>query len=243
MAAPNRSIYLATPCYGGLAYVDYMRGVLALGPQCAARGVRLQLQIGAGEALIGRGRATVMARFLATDASHLLFVDADIGFEPEAAFRLLDSGHDVVGGIYPRKGPRTGDELDELADGTSQQSAGFRTVASLGAGFLLISRAAAVRMTEGYPQLRARLGDLKGAGVTEAAMVFDSFIDPETRRYLNDYQAFCRRWRDLGGLLWADTQGRLTHVGALAEPPADDVPRLDVPAAKTLSSEAEDRLG
>lgn len=214
MQAAGASIYLATPCYGGLAYAAYMSSLLALRPAFQSRGVDLHLDLSGGEALIGRGRAATMTKFIASPATHLLFVDADIGFAPQDALRLLDSGLDVVGGVYPRKPPASGDELDELPPGQSQRNDGFETVASIGTGFMMISRQAALRMAQSHPQLRASLVDMPSAGVAETVMVFDSMIEPGTRRYLSDYQAFCRRWRDLGGEVWADRAGRLVHVGA-----------------------------
>ena len=217
VAASSPSIYLATPCYGGLAYATYMAALLALRPACQARGVGLQIDLSGGEALIGRGRAATMTKFLASDGTHLLFVDADIGFALEDVFRLLASGKDVVGGAYPRKGPGRGFELDDLPGGSGVTDGSLRTVASVGTGFLLISRAAARRMTDGYPQLRASLVDMPSAGVPETVMVFDSMIDPATRAYLSDYQAFCHRWRALGGEVWVDEACRPTHVGAAPE--------------------------
>lgn len=211
------SLYLATPCYGGLAYSPYMSALLALRPACQIRGVGLRIDLSGGEALIGRGRAATMTKFLASDATHLLFIDADIGFAPDDVFRLLASDKDVVGGAYPRKAPGRGDELDDLPAGSGRQDGSLRTVASVGTGFLLISRPAAQRMTDGYPQLRASLVDMPSAGVAETVMVFDSMIDPATRAYLSDYQAFCHRWRALGGEVWVDMACRLTHVGAAAE--------------------------
>jgi len=204
---------VATPCYGGLAHALYMRSLLALRSACQAEGVELQLDLGGGEALIGRGRAGMLAKFLASGASHLIFVDADIGFAPEAVFRLLRSGHDVVGGVYPRKIREAGFEMGELLGEAAPD--GFQPVTFVGAGFLLISRAAAQRITEAYPGLRAGLGDVRGAQVSHAAMVFDSFVEPETGRYLADHEAFCRRWRDIGGVVWADLRTRLVHVGQI----------------------------
>jgi hypothetical protein len=213
----------------------YTQSLLALRPACAARGVGLALDLGGGEALIGRGRAGMLARFLASQATHLLFVDADIGFTPEAVFRLLASGRDVIGGVYPRKGLdlaalRTalaaGDpnpmgravrpEFEPLAGAPAAGDDGLLTVASVGTGFLMVSRHAAQRMTEGYPQLRARLGDVSGSNVPEAVMVFDSFIDPDSGRYLTDFEAFCRRWRDLGGEVWADPGCEIAHLSEVA---------------------------
>jgi hypothetical protein len=158
-----------------------------------------------------------MTKFLATDASHLLFVDADIGFTPDDVFRLLDSGLDVVGGVYPRKGPASGDEFDALPAGATRWDGDFQTVASVGTGFMMIARAAALRITQAHPELRASLIDMPSAGVPQTVMVFDSTIDPDTRAYLSDYQAFCHRWRALGGEVWADHASRLSHVGALVE--------------------------
>jgi len=204
-------LHLATPCYGGSAHVLYLRSLLALRAACAAGEIPLEIDLAGGEALIGRARAAMMAKFLAGQASHLLFVDADIGFEPQAAFRLLGSGREVVGGVYPRKVSDAGFEVGApLGPATPD---GFQPVSFVGGGFLLVSRAAAERMSAAYPRLQASLGDLRGAAVREAAMVFDSFIEPETGFYLADHQAFCRRWRDLGGEVWADLQVPLVHVG------------------------------
>lgn len=217
-------LHLATPCYGGQAHVVYMRSLLALRPACAARGITLWPDIGGGEALIGRGRGAYLAKFLRSQATHLLFVDADVGFPPQAVFRLLESGHDVAGGLYPRRAQdwaavRGGAPLAWEADDLPGEAAGadgFRRMAAVGAGFLMITRAAAERMAQAYAGLRAGLADVHGADPGQALMVFDSFVEPETRRYLNDWQAFARRWRDLGGEVWADTRAGLTHMGEAA---------------------------
>lgn len=85
-------LYLASPCYGGLAHVGYMRAVLALRAACAERDIALQLDLGGGEALISRARAGMLARFLATEATHLLFVDGDVAFDAAGILRQLDAG-------------------------------------------------------------------------------------------------------------------------------------------------------
>ena len=179
------SLYLATPCYGGQAHVVYMRSLLAFETACAARSLPLHTELSGGEALISRARGGLLAGFLRSAMSHLLFVDADVGFDAEDIFRLLASGHDFAGAAS---------EMEALAP-----------------GLLLISRAAAQRLSDGYPQLMASLRDVRGAGADKAPMVFDSMVDPDTRRYLSDYQAVCRRWRDLGGAIWADPQVRLVR--------------------------------
>jgi hypothetical protein len=160
------SLHVATICYGGQAGVGYMRSALALEAACAERNLPLRLELGGGEALIGRARAGMMAQFLAGQASHLLFADADAEFTPDEVFALLGSRAEVA--------------IREP-------------------GLLLIAREAAARIGAAHPELAASLRDLRGAGAAPAAMVFDSLIEPETRRYLSDIESFCRRWRDLGG--------------------------------------------
>lgn len=193
------SIYLSTLCYGGMAHASYMDSLLALRAACAERQVPLQIDLSGGEALVCRGRAAAMAKFLATSASHLLIVGSDVRFLPATIFRLLDFAVEVAGAaLSPADVQPDPDER--------QQRDGFQAVAGIGSGLLLISREAASRMTEGYPELTAKFGDMPSAGVTQAVMVFDSMRDPATGRYLADYYAFCRRWRALGGKIWADTE-------------------------------------
>ena len=93
-----RSIYLATNCYGGMAHADYMSALLAFRPACAARGVNLHIDLAGGEALVGRGRATLMAKFLASDATHLLFAESNLFFSAAEVFSLLDFDQDVAAG-------------------------------------------------------------------------------------------------------------------------------------------------
>jgi len=80
----------------------------------------------------------------------------------------------------------------------------------------MISREAVQRICDAHPELRAKLGDMADKLAPEAVMIFDTMIEPETGQYLSEDYAFCRRWRDLGGEIWADMTARLTHVGHAA---------------------------
>ena len=103
----NEQIHLvvATPCFGGQVSSIYASSIFQLQRALRAKSnVDLKVHLRDGDALITRARANLVTLFLDDPAAtHLLFVDADIGFTPEQVFRLIESGADVVAGVYPIK--------------------------------------------------------------------------------------------------------------------------------------------
>src|ERR1700759_414166 len=95
-------LVVATPCFGGQVSSIYASSIFAL--QRAAHGMSnldLMVHLRDGDALITRARANLVTLFLDNPAAtHLLFIDADIGFTPDQVFRLIESGADVVAGVY-----------------------------------------------------------------------------------------------------------------------------------------------
>src|SRR3982074_1018365 len=98
-------LMVATPAFGGQVSTIYAGSIFHL--QRAARfrpNLDLTVLMRDGDALITRARANLVTLFLDDpSATHLLFVDADIGFQPDQVFRLIESGADVVAGVYPIK--------------------------------------------------------------------------------------------------------------------------------------------
>ena len=86
---------MASVCYGGLAHARLLRALLALRSACVERGIPLRLDLGGGEALISRARAGMMARFLASDATHLIFADSEGLFSTDRIFALLEAGDGI----------------------------------------------------------------------------------------------------------------------------------------------------
>jgi hypothetical protein len=228
-------LYLATPCYGGTINLKYMHSVLALQEACRARGIGLYVDLMGGDALITRARSRLAAQFLAHgEATHILFCDADIGFAPENVFRLLEADKPVIAAVCPMKHidwararvAAKADAPDLMAaslgyvvrfiptpDNSVEIENGIAKVAYGGTGFLMIARPALQRIVDAHPELHAKMGDMGDKLAAEAVMVFETMIEPETGQYLSEDYAFCRRWRDLGGEIWADMEARLTHAG------------------------------
>jgi hypothetical protein len=104
----KRKLFVATPMYGGQCAGMYTRSIADLAALCAKYSIGLQLYFLFNESLITRARNYCVDEFLRSEATHLMFIDSDIGFNPQDVIALLalqddESPYDVIGGPYPKK--------------------------------------------------------------------------------------------------------------------------------------------
>jgi len=97
------SLFIATPMYGGLCYGTYLESMLKLQAWLISKDIDAYFSFLYNESLITRGRNTLVNDFLKGDATHMMFIDADISFEPEHFFKMLDADVDIICGVYPKK--------------------------------------------------------------------------------------------------------------------------------------------
>jgi hypothetical protein len=229
-------LVVATPCFGGQVSSIYASSIFQLQRAVRAKSnIELKVLMRDGDALITRARANLMTLFLDDPtATHFLFIDADIGFEPEQVFRLIESGADMVAGVYPikrvnwdkakrvieSKRPKVPsaalDYVLEINDPDHVAVVnGFTRVRYAGTGFLMIRRHVFEKMCVAYASLQFfREHSLDAlAGSPNRFALFECMIDAKSGTYLSEDFAFCKRWTDMGGEIWADLQSRLDHVG------------------------------
>jgi hypothetical protein len=231
-------LFIATPCFGGMVTAVYAGSLLKLLFACQQRNVELKTQMMGGDALVTRARANLVANFLDDPTmTHLLFIDADIGFEPAQVFRLLDFDADVTAAVYPIKRVNWRKMAGLAATGRTDLAAasldyvldvedrtrivtrdGFIKLRYAGTGFLMIRRAVLEAMCQRYPELKFRhqyaAADEFGPSENRYAL-FDCMIDQATGSYLSEDYSFCARWTAMGGEIWADASSRLVHVGSI----------------------------
>lgn len=105
----KNKLFVATPMYGGMAAGLFARSIADLSALCTHHGIQLQFYFLFNESLITRARNYCCDEFLRSDATHLMFIDSDIGFDPNDVLGLLamtsdpTNGYDVIGGPYPKK--------------------------------------------------------------------------------------------------------------------------------------------
>ena len=227
-------LFLSTPCYGGLCLEKYMKSIIQLQMLLMREGVQLMLDTTENESLVHRARNVSIGRFMQkTDADFFMFIDADVEFDAQSVLRLLNSGHDVSCAVYPKKVVMW-DQAREAVENSDERNMALLSsslVANIGAtkrsvvngfvevldgptGFMMISREALNKMHEHYKDLNCK-NDHQNRDFDEYCAIFDCMIDPDSKRYLSEDYAFCRRWQQIGGKIYADCNTTLGHVGNL----------------------------
>ena len=170
-------IFIGTPCYGGMITADYFKSCMQLVALAASKKIELQFATIGNESLITRARNTIVQLFMDGDYTHLMFIDADLAFNPEAVIKMIEFDKDVVTGVYPRKtidwikvkkrlkeNPNISE--DELLAASLQYNLnvknpdrievqkGFIEVMDGATGFMLIKRNVFKRMADVYPDLK-----------------------------------------------------------------------------------------
>jgi hypothetical protein len=170
-------VFIGTPAYGGNVSSFYTQGIATLFKIAGAYGLNFGLETIANESLITRARNNIVQDFIESDFSHLIFIDADIDFQPVDVFKLLLRKKDVISGAYPVKGinwdatvgaktpqaareaathyvinltPKQLEEHKGKKDIKISLTDGLLEVYDTGTGFLCISRDAIDKMIEAY---------------------------------------------------------------------------------------------
>src|SRR5688572_25346759 len=64
-------------------------------------GIQSALLILEGNCHVDDGRNSIVRDFLESDCTDLVFIDADVTFEPKSLVTLCGYNEDIVGGVYP----------------------------------------------------------------------------------------------------------------------------------------------
>ena len=231
---------IAVPCYDQLVTEPFLLSCIKMTMSFTSIGLNFGLST-VSDSLINRGRNTLVAKFLANPQfTHLMFIDADIGFDHEDVIKLLWHDKDIITGSYPIKSINW-EDIKALSDkgveanqlmtksmryvvnaikGRSGEVAvenGALRIYEAGTGFMMIKRSVFEKMIEEYPELKYTddTGSLNEEEMKWTFAFFDSFIDKETNRYLSEDYGFCHLYSDIGGEIWVDPGLEFTHVGRM----------------------------
>jgi len=213
-------VFIATPCYGGMLTDLYFHSVLLLGNELSRNNVYYGVYTIRNESLVTRARNSLVAMFLESNYTDILFIDADIQFDSQSVLRMLSMNKHVIGGAYTAKQIPPRFTLNfcfdgDMADRKLVVDNGAIEVEEIGSGFLLIKRETLEKMMDAYPELKYN-NDISSYSKNLDPFFysfFDTMLDQATHRYLSEDYTFCRRWRDIGGKIWLDPKTILNHIG------------------------------
>jgi hypothetical protein len=149
--------------------------------------------------------------------SHMLFIDADMGFEPELIRDMIDFDKPLTGTFYARR------QMPASVVGAALHpdhsfpdiKSGFLPAAYVGGGVMLIKRSMMKEMLEKKPELidalPSVLAQATSLPLTRLIRAFDTII--EDNRRLSEDISFCSRWIECGGEIWANVMHKIDHVG------------------------------
>ena len=205
-------VHICMPCYGGMLTESTFMSYIKWSNAARQLGIDWTMETMTNESLISRARNTLTAKFLHNkDSTHLMFIDADIGWEPWHLMVLLDRQVDVIGGLYPMKSLPVKWCVNGF-DGAEEGANGLQEVTKTGTGFLLIKRDVFEKL-DAHPAVKPFINDI-GLPV-ELNPHMKTYFDTAVRenRYYSEDWTFCENWRDIGGKVWVDKRVLLKHTG------------------------------
>jgi hypothetical protein len=236
----KRKLFVATPMYGGQCAGPFTKSCLDLTTVCMKYGVQVQFFFLFNESLITRARNYLVDEFLRSDATHLMFIDSDIDFNPMDVVALLALDKDIVGGPYPKKtiawekvldaakfgladnNPLllenySGDYVFNVAPGTKEirMDAPVK-VLEIGTGFMMVRKDVFPKFAAAYPELSYKPDHNRTVhfdGSREIMAYFDTVIEPESKRYLSEDYMFCQWVRKIGIDIYLCPWMKLKHAG------------------------------
>jgi hypothetical protein len=205
-------VHICMPCYGGMLTESCFMSYIKWANTCRQLGIDWTMETMTNESLISRARNTLTAKFLNNkESTHLMFIDADIGWEPWHLLVMLNRDVDVIGGLYPMKSLPVKWCVNGF-EGAEEGADGLQEVSKTGTGFMLIKRAVFEKLNA-HPATKPFANDI-GLPV-ELNPYMKTYFDTAVRenRYYSEDWTFCENFRDLGGKIWVDKRVLLKHTG------------------------------
>lgn len=236
---PKHKLFVATPMYGGLCHGNFAMGMVESVQVFGRAGIQMYFSYMMNESLITRARNSMAYDFMQSDATHLMFIDADIGFNPNDIVSMINADKDIICGIYPKKEinwlqvegavksgvsyqdlPRwTGSFVVNLVGGAKEQTGKLSEpmeIANGGTGFMLIKREVFEALKDKVPTYTNDMYQItdKNPQVKVIHEFFATSIEDDTNRLLSEDYHFCKLARQYGFKVYAAPWVNLSHCGS-----------------------------
>ena len=210
------SLYMAMPCYD-MVKINTMISMVKLVAQLTKAGIKMEVNT-MKSPYIAYARNILTARFVESQYDYLLFIDADVEFEPECPLRMLVAQKDIVCTPYRIK---TNDPAQVKYTTTVKDMqnvpilpGGLVEILQGPAGMMMIHRRVFEKLMKERPELEIKTQQHKDL-FPKNLKIF-SFWDCTFKDgiWTGDDIAFCNLARSVGFKLYANIESPLTHHGS-----------------------------
>lgn len=212
----GRKLFFAIPAYDFKVGVKLMGSLVEFARLAPQYGIQFAMGTISGCSVVSRARNLLVDDFLQTECDTLMFIDADMTFDPNDIIRLLAfsgaGAKNIVGGTgVARKKEKTFHlNLDKDEDGNLLMDAmGLARAKQMGTGFMMVQRQVFEVLIDRHPEWRFH--DV-ASGRTVYSL-FDFKSTPEG--YIGEDYNFCDRARAEGFQVWVDPTIKLGHMGVM----------------------------
>jgi len=235
----QKHVVIASPMFGGMCTGHYTQSLLMTGSAFTQAGIQMSAMMMFNESLIQRARNGLVKNFMRTNGDYLMFIDADIGWNPHDILPMIDADKDIICGIYPKKeinwhGVKAAVEAGVPVEQLKHHSgalvvnlvdySGTVTVPRTepleiwngGTGFMLIKRSVLEGLTDKVATYTNDVVDLNNT-VNPGDLIHEYFavsIEEGTNRLLSEDYHFCMLARKHGYKVWAAPWVTLAHIGS-----------------------------
>ena len=209
------SVYIAMPCYDSVK-VGTMLSIIKLIQQLAKSGVAVGINT-IKSPLIHQSRNYLTSLFLTTEYTHMLFVDSDVEFKPEAVLRMLVAKKDIICTPSRVKSEDTTAHIYTVElEKKASLEAGLVEVRGGPTGLMLIARGVFERIIRNHPELKIKNPVLPNPGKDH-----DWYYNFFDFKFENGYSvgedvSFCHLAKDNDIRIYANTDSWTKHHGSWA---------------------------
>ena len=212
------TVYIAMPCYDSVK-INTMLSIIRLVQQLSQSGIKVGINT-MKSPLIHQARNYLTSVFLTTDYTHLLFIDSDVEFEPEAIIRMMVAKKDIICTPYrvkaellekhiytvEFKNPKT---IPFLPGGLVEITAGPT-------GIMLIERSVFEKIIKNHPELKIKNKATPSA--TKSHEFYYNFFDFGFKEgyAIGEDVSFCKLARGNDFKIYANTESTTSHHGSWA---------------------------
>ncbi len=202
------SIFIATPAFLGLVDNHYAISLAETTTLLKEKRISFRVQINATKSSLALARNELLDTFLKSDCSHILCIDADLGWEPEGVLSLLSHNKEFIGGCYPTR------DLSAFLFNAAYDKEHFyifdgklMEMKTIPAGFMLIKRHVIEKMVADHPELAYATSSTPGHFLFNTEIVNDGLCGEDF--------VFCKRAQESGFRIWVDPALLFKHGKAV----------------------------